>query len=93
MLEQQQQYALKLIQAQQSAGWRYADLRADAHAKFAEEIRTRSAQSTFEGDCQSWYKTADGLNTNNWIGSMVEYAQRTRRPQFEHYHLEPAAAD
>jgi len=85
MLEHQQRYIVELLKNQQAEGWRYADLRADALAEFNREIRSRSEQTTFEGNCQSWYKTADGRNTNNWVGSMREYAQRTRQPILEHY--------
>ena len=88
MLESQQRYIGKMIEAQRNEGWTWAQVREDAQQKFAEEIRQRSENSTFEANCQSWYKTADGVNTNNWIGSMLEYRRRTTQPQFDHYQIQ-----
>ena len=85
MLERQQRYLAKLLQDRREQGWHSIEVRADALIAFNEEIRTRSEASTFEGDCQSWYKTADGINTNNWVGSMLEYARRTAQPTMADY--------
>jgi len=85
MLEQQQRYVVQMIQAQQARGSRYADLRREAQAAYAGEMQTRSAQTTYSGNCQSWYKTAEGRNTNNWVGSMLEFRRRLRQPDFTAY--------
>lgn len=45
----------------------------------------RSENSTYSGDCQSWYKTADGRNTNTWVGSQREYAKRTANVRFSDF--------
>lgn len=37
------------------------------------------------GDCHSWYITEDGRNTNNWVGLMREYRQRTAEPVMANY--------
>lgn len=87
MLERQQRYIVQMLQAQQSQGWRYADLRAEAHAAYSQEMQQRSAETTYAGSCQSWYKTAEGRNTNNWVGSMMEFGRRTLRPDFAAYRL------
>lgn len=85
MLECQQRYLAQLIQQQTREGWRHIRVREDAQATFVAEVQRRSAASTFEGDCQSWYKTAEGRNTNNWVGSMREYARRTAQPDLTHF--------
>jgi len=42
------------------------------------EIQERLGKSTFANpNCRSWYKNADGLVTNNWCGTVVEYQTRT----------------
>lgn len=87
MLECQQRYVTQMVRARAENGWSHVDVDAQAQATFNREVRTRSQQSTFEGNCQSWYKTADGRNTNNWIGSMREYTRRTARPVTEHFHF------
>lgn len=38
------------------------------------ELQERLSTLTFaDPNCQSWYKTKDGLITNNWAGTVVEY--------------------
>lgn len=38
------------------------------------ELQERLGQLTFsDPNCQSWYKTKEGLITNNWAGTVVEY--------------------
>jgi cation diffusion facilitator CzcD-associated flavoprotein CzcO len=78
MLEQQQRHVARLIRAYRDAGWRYAHVRPEAQAAWAREIRERSARTTYVANCHSWYKTADGRNTVNWIGTQTEYAARLR---------------
>jgi cation diffusion facilitator CzcD-associated flavoprotein CzcO len=85
MLERQQRYLAQLIVAREQRGAAYADLRIDAQIVYAREIQQRSAGTTYSGDCQSWYKTADGRNTNNWVGSMIEFSRRTRTPELAHF--------
>ncbi len=76
-----------MVRARAENGWSCADDHAEAQATFNREVRTRSQQSTFEGSCQSWHKTVDGRNTNNWIGSVRVYARRTAKPVTEHFHF------
>lgn len=92
MLERQQRYLAQLIAERQRQGVAYADLRIDAQIVYAREMQQRSEGTTYTGDCQSWYKTADGRNTNNWVGSMIEFARRTRAPEFAHYRFVPHEA-
>lgn len=88
MLECQQQYLVQMLQAQAAQQWKAMEVRAEAQAAFAAEMRARSESTTFSGDCQSWYKTAEGRNTNNWVGLMREYARRTATPAYEDYEFE-----
>lgn len=40
-------------------------------------IQERMKDLTFsDSSCQSWYKTDDGLITNNWCGTVVEYQKK-----------------
>ncbi len=85
MLERQQRYIAKLLQARESHDWAYVDVRAEAQLSYVDEMQRRSEGTTYSGDCQSWYKTSDGRNTNNWVGSMVEFSRRLREPELAHY--------
>ncbi|AXQ31139.1 NAD(P)/FAD-dependent oxidoreductase [Solimonas sp. K1W22B-7] len=87
MLEQQQRYVVQLIQAQAATGYRTIDVRPAAVQRHMQEIRARSARSTYEGGCKSWYQNAEGLNTNNWVGSQREFARRTQRPDLANYEM------
>ena len=92
MLERQQRYVTRLLQRQAADGWRCLDVRADAQAEFSREVEIRGRQSAFLANCHSWYKTEEGRNTNNWIGSMTEYARRLREPVMAHYERVDAPA-
>lgn len=92
MLECQQRYIISMLKNRAARGWSYAEVTAEAHADYRREIDQRSSRTTFAGDCQSWYKTADGRNTNNWVGSMLEYRRRTAQPVAAHYRMVRLAA-
>lgn len=92
MLESQQRYIVKAIRDIARLNLRYLDVRADAQMVFNSWLRVLSRTSTYEGNCQSWYKTADGVNTNNWVGSQMAYRSRTRTVVLDHYHLIEASA-
>lgn len=87
MLERQQRYIARMWRLLRRRGLRYVDVREGAQQRFNDWLRERSRRSTFEGDCQSWYKNADGVNTNNWVGSQLEYARLLRAPRAAHYRL------
>lgn len=92
MLEQQQNYIVKLLQQRDRRNWRSIEVTETAQATYSQEMRTRSAGTTYTGDCQSWYKTADGVNTNNWVGSMIEFRRRTAVPLMTDFCGEPVSA-
>ena len=92
MLECQQRYIVRLLQLRRRKRWKAIGVSAAAQAEYSREIQRRSAETTYSGDCQSWYKTADGRNTNNWVGSMIEFRRRTAEPQESDFHGTPAGA-
>ena len=91
MLEQQQNYIAKLMAQRAKQNWRSIEVTATAQASYKNEMDTRSADTTYSGDCQSWYKTADGVNTNNWVGSMVEFRSRCAEPKLSDFQGEKAS--
>jgi len=90
MLEQQQNYIAKLMQQRSQNKWRNIEVTAAAHARYDQEMQQRSAGTTYADNCQSWYKTADGVNTNNWVGSMIEFRRRCAAPQIGDFKGEAA---
>ncbi|SEQ97897.1 Predicted flavoprotein CzcO associated with the cation diffusion facilitator CzcD [Solimonas aquatica] len=92
MLERQQRYLVQLLLERDKRRAASVEIQAQAQQAYVQEMEQRSAGTTYSGDCQSWYKTAEGRNTNNWVGSMLEFARRTRAPQLAHYRFQPRAS-
>jgi cation diffusion facilitator CzcD-associated flavoprotein CzcO len=63
------------------------DLRPEVQERFNVALQAELADSSFAGSCNSWYKTADGKITNNWMGSVEDYRAATARFDPEHYEL------
>jgi cation diffusion facilitator CzcD-associated flavoprotein CzcO len=79
-LECQYRYVLDAIRRLRRGGFRYIDLRPEAQARWRREMEERSRRTVWvSGGCSSWYLTEDGINTNNWPGSWLEYRRRTHR--------------
>jgi cation diffusion facilitator CzcD-associated flavoprotein CzcO len=92
MLERQQRYIAECLRLRQSRGAARIEVRADAQRRFNETLRARSRRTAFEGGCTSWYRTADGRNTNNWAGLAVAYARALRRVRLDDFNLTGSAA-
>ena len=86
MLECQYGYVLPGVKtiAEQSAA---LAVRPEAQERFNAELQAELADSSFAGNCNSWYKTADGKITNNWSGSVEDYKAATARLDLEAYEL------
>ncbi|NMI00962.1 NAD(P)/FAD-dependent oxidoreductase [Pseudonocardia sp. K10HN5] len=86
MLECQYGYVLQGLQAgdEQNAA---LDLRADVQQRFNAELQAELADSSFAGSCNSWYKTAGGKITNNWMGSVEDYKKATARLHVDDYEV------
>ena len=95
MLEQQTRYIAQAATLLRERGLASLEVRVDVQHEFNAMLQKRNKQTVFEAGCHSWYLTADGRNTNTWVGYMSEYGRLTRQPNLAHYHLVPAtvAAD
>ena len=52
------------------------------------EIQSRLRQTVFaHRGCNSWYKTKDGLITNNWPGTAVEYQKALSILDWDNYNI------
>jgi hypothetical protein len=64
---------------------RWIDLKPEAQSAWRDELDRRNGRTIWvNGGCSSWY-VPDGLQTNNWPGSWLEYRRRTRRLDPAHY--------
>jgi hypothetical protein len=57
--------------------------------EFNEKLQTELANSAFaDPNCQSWYKTDEGLITNNWSRNVVEYQEMVEKVKWDDYEIE-----
>ena len=91
MLERQTRYIAQAAAQLRKTGPAALEVRVDVQHAFNAMLQQRNKQTVFEAGCHSWYLTADGRNTNTWVGYMSEYGRLVRRPNLAHYHLEAVA--
>lgn len=97
MLERQAAYIGQAIERLRDEDLATVEVRADVQQRYDEELQARLRDSVWNAGCASWYRNDAGRIVNNWAGTTVEYAWRTRRYQ-PALHLEtrrdelPAAA-
>lgn len=67
---------------------RALDVRRDVHDEFNVQVDAENRKMAWGvSDVNSWYKNASGRVTQNWPFTLLEYWQRTRRPDPEDYEL------
>ena len=89
MLESQTDYALGAIRHVGTYGSSWVNVRPEVQEHFNQEVQQRLGETVWEAGCTSWYRTADGKNTNNWPSYTIEYRRRTRFFDAGHYDLHP----
>jgi cation diffusion facilitator CzcD-associated flavoprotein CzcO len=75
MLECQIRYAREGIR-RLAGGARTVEVRPETASAYDVEMQGRLGDSVWT-ECTSWYRTDSGRITNNWPGTMHEYARRT----------------
>jgi hypothetical protein len=85
MLESQIAYVQSAI-FQLGKGHKWLDVKKEVQGAFNAHIQERSKNTVWDAGCTSWYKTAEGKNTNNWPGYTFEYRRATRRLRLKDYH-------
>lgn len=65
-----------------------------AMKEFNDRIQALLRESSFaDPNCNSWYKRADGIITNNWSGTVVEYQEELSQIQWEDYIADGSGKD
>lgn len=85
MLESQIRYVLACMEVMRARNLRFLDVRPEAQQDFNARLQRALERSVWGGGCTSWYKTAEGRNTNNWPGFTFMYRRQTRAPRLAHY--------
>jgi cation diffusion facilitator CzcD-associated flavoprotein CzcO len=81
MVERQVDYVLQCLAELARGSLPVVEVRAEAMARFRRDIERRGAATAWAGSCTSWYKTASGRITNNWVGPTLSYWAKTLRPR------------
>ncbi|MEQ8403626.1 MAG: NAD(P)/FAD-dependent oxidoreductase [Oceanicaulis sp.] len=87
MLERQAEYAAKRVAALISGRIKVMDVTPEAEAAFNKKLQRKLAKTVWAGDCPSWYKTEDGVITNNWAGLATGFALTLKTDDAESWRL------
>ena len=97
MIEAQARYISAMVdtvQATEALGQSIVVVpRATRVEEYNTEIKSRLQQTVFaHPGCNSWYKTQEGVVTNNWPGTAVEYQERLAVLDWDDYESRPFGA-
>jgi 4-hydroxyacetophenone monooxygenase len=81
-------YILGCLRTLLESGHRALDVRKDVHDVFNEQVDAENARMAWgASDVNTWYKNERGRITQNWPFTLLEYWQRTLRPDPDDYEL------
>ncbi len=87
MIESQVAYALDAIKTMRARRLKLVDVRADAQARYNDEMQRRLAKTVWSSGCKSWYQTPSGKNVTLWPGYTFEFRLRLRKFDVAAYEL------
>jgi hypothetical protein len=62
--------------------------------EYNDRIQALLRSSSFaDPNCNSWYKTDDGIITNNWSGTVINYQEELSKVQWQDYIAEGSGSD
>jgi cation diffusion facilitator CzcD-associated flavoprotein CzcO len=93
MLECQFGYVMQAVRLLDEEKRCTIDVRSGAMERYNRELQRRLIGSAWTAGCNNWYKTTEGLVTNNWPGSVEEYKGQTARIEIDDYDLRGALSD
>jgi cation diffusion facilitator CzcD-associated flavoprotein CzcO len=92
MIECQTRYILDCIAQMDAEALQSIELRQDVMEAYNRRLQRELARTVWSATDHSWYKTADGLITNNWSGSTIRYWWLTRKADLGLYRQRPRAS-
>ena len=75
MLERQTEYVFRQIRRIFAERLSARDVKPEAQAAYNKTVQKKLRRTVWAADCPSWYKTEDGVITNNWHGHAIEFAR------------------
>jgi 4-hydroxyacetophenone monooxygenase len=83
-------YILECLRLVLGSGSAALDVRRDVHDRFNEQVDAENGRMAWgASDVNTWYKNASGRISQNWPFTLLEYWQRTLRPDPDDYELLP----
>jgi len=79
MVERQAEYIADKASLILDGGLKSLGVKPDAEARYNAALQKRLAATVWAGDCPSWYKTEDGIITQNWEGLATGFARTLGR--------------
>jgi 4-hydroxyacetophenone monooxygenase len=81
-------YVLGCIRLLLEGGHHSLDVRKDVHDEFNEQVDAENKRMAWgASDVNSWYKNEHGRVAQNWPFTLLEYWQRTQRPDADDYDI------
>ena len=87
MIEAQTRYILSCLAALDAKNAKWLNVKAPVQKAYNEWVQRRLQNSVWARVNRSWYKTADGKITNNWVGRTTEYRRKTRAVNPDDYEM------
>jgi len=86
MIGRQSEYVTQALTEMERRGLSAIEPTEEAQQRVNLELQERLSQRTWaDASCSSWYKTADGRNTQNWSSHTRDYAAATKVVNFDDY--------
>jgi cation diffusion facilitator CzcD-associated flavoprotein CzcO len=90
MMEAQVHFMIEALALIDREGAAALQVNASSQARFNAEVQERLATTVWaDPGCQSWYKTADGYNPQNWGGDARSFAEATKGVERQDVELIP----
>lgn len=87
MLEMQQNYIVSALSTMDDLQGASIDVAESRFRGFNDQVQADMAASAWTGNCNSWYKNANGRVVNNWSGTVNEYREVTKQFEIEDFEI------
>ena len=87
MLESQINYILQTLEIMDKKRIKSLNVKEHIQENFNRRLQEKVKNTVWDQNCDSWYKTESGKNTNNWPGFTFIYRLLTRRIDLRQYEV------
>jgi len=87
MLESQINYILQTLEVMDKKRIKSLNVKEHIQNNYNRRLQEKVKKTVWDQNCDSWYKTESGKNTNNWPGFTFIYRLLTRRIDLNQYDI------